>query len=370
LNIQFIEGMVNYVKGTDGVKRHPEEDYKSAKYPEWLPTWDPTETFPAQPENKGFVDRGLFADPTYSNLFSNDSKFERIDLTPNFGTEVRSVQLSQLNNSAKDELALLLAERGVVVFRNQDLQDKGLEFNKQFGEYFGPLHIHSFSGAPEKYPQFHIVHRSPDDKVNPKKVTSLHTDVNWEVQTPGVTIFAILEGPSTGGDTLFVDSQTVYERLSPRFKKLLEGLSAVHSNVIASNVNGNGFLRTPPAANSHPLVRIHPVTQKKAIYFSYKFTEELEGLDREESELILGFLRQRILAQPDLHLRARWELGTVVLWDNRRCLHTPILDFEGSARHCYRITTLAETPVEKFEDLEDHVKELSLKLQERLNISN
>lgn len=361
--------MANLVTGADGVRRLPEEEYRRVKYPEWLPTWDPNETFPSLPEIN-FLDRGLFADPLYPNLFPKESGIKRLDITPAFGTEVRSgVQLSELNDAAKDELALLLAERGVAIFRGQDLKDKGLEFNKQFGEYFGPLHIHSFSGAPEKYPQFHIVYRSPEDKFDLTKVTSLHTDVNWEVQTPGVTIFAQLEGPSTGGDTLFVDSQTVYERLTPRFKKAIEGFSAVHSNVIASKVNGRGFLRTPPAENSHPLVRIHPVTQKKSLYFSYKFTEEIEGLDKEESELILGFLRQKIISQPDLHLRARWEPGTVVLWDNRRCLHSPVFDFQGAPRHCYRVTTLAETPVEHFEQLTDEVKELSLKFQESVRVS-
>lgn len=65
-----------------------------------------------------------------------------INLTPGIGTEIRGLQLSQLNDIQKDELALLIAERGVVVFRDQDFKDIGIEKQKEFGRYFGPLHIH------------------------------------------------------------------------------------------------------------------------------------------------------------------------------------------------------------------------------------
>jgi taurine dioxygenase/sulfonate dioxygenase len=358
------------VTDENGILRLPKEEYDRAKYPEWLPVWNPEHQFPALTENKNYVDRAFFADPSFSNLFPSDSHIDKIDLSPGFGTEIRSgVQLSMLSDAAKDEVALLLAQRGFLIFRDQDLKDKGFEFNKKLGEYFGPLHVTSFSGAPENETKFHVVYRSPDQEINVKKISGIHTDDNWEVFTPGVTIFAILDGPSTGGDTLFVDSQEIYERFTPTFQKILGDLSAIFSNVEASNANGEskGFLRTPPTETSHPVVRIHPVTQKKNIFFSL-LTKRLEGLDEEESALILGYLKNKIYGQPDLHLRARWEPGTVVLWDNRRCLHTALADFEGSVRHCYRVTTFAEAPVGNFEELEEETKRLSQKLQEKLRI--
>lgn len=63
-------------------------------------------------------------------------------LTPRIGTEIRGLQLSQLTDAQKNELALLIAERGVVVFRDQDFKDIGPEKQKEFGQYFGRLHIH------------------------------------------------------------------------------------------------------------------------------------------------------------------------------------------------------------------------------------
>ena len=359
---------LDIVTDKDGVKRLSKEAYDNSKYPEWLPVWNPNVKYPAPPNNDGYIDRAFFADPKLPNLFPEESDIEKIDLSPKFGTEIRSgIQLSSLSDAAKDELALLLAQRGFVVFRNQDLKDKGLEFNSNFGRYFGPLNPTSFIGTPETEPNFHIVYRDPNEKVNPKRVVGIHVDDNWEVFTPGVTIFGILDGPETGGDTLFVDSQEIYERFSPGFQKILETLTGVFSNVGPSKINGQvkGFLRTPPEENSHPIVRIHPVTQKKNVFFSH-FTQKFDNLDEEESQLIFKYLKDKIYGQPDTHLRARWEPGTVVLWDNRRCLHSALADFEGSSRHCYRVSTFAEAPVTNFEDLNEETRKLSDELQKKL----
>lgn len=77
------------------------------------------------------------------NLFAKENADLKVTkLTPVIGTEIRGLQLSQLNDQQKDELALLIAERGVVVFRDQDFKDIGVEKQKEFGRYFGPLHIH------------------------------------------------------------------------------------------------------------------------------------------------------------------------------------------------------------------------------------
>jgi alpha-ketoglutarate-dependent taurine dioxygenase len=52
------------------------------------------------------------------------------------------LQLSKLSDAQRNELALLIAERGVVIFRGQDFKDIGPQKQKEFGEYFGRLHIH------------------------------------------------------------------------------------------------------------------------------------------------------------------------------------------------------------------------------------
>jgi sulfonate dioxygenase len=85
----------------------------------------------------------LDADPAKPNLLkTGDPNVEVTRLTPRIGTEIKGLQLSQLNDAQKDELALLIAERGVVVFRDQDFKDISPEKQKEFGQSFGPLHVH------------------------------------------------------------------------------------------------------------------------------------------------------------------------------------------------------------------------------------
>lgn len=83
------------------------------------------------------VDPGARADPAKRALFSAAEKV--IDLTAHIGTEIVGLQLKDLTNQQKDELGLLIAERSVVFFRDQDIspqQQKGL------GEWYGEIEVH------------------------------------------------------------------------------------------------------------------------------------------------------------------------------------------------------------------------------------
>ncbi len=90
-----------------------------------------------------FVDKGTLADKAKPHLFAtNDPNVAVTQLTPRVGTEIKGLQLSKLSDDQKNELALLIAERGVVIFRGQDFKDIGPQKQKEFGEYFGRLHVH------------------------------------------------------------------------------------------------------------------------------------------------------------------------------------------------------------------------------------
>lgn len=92
-----------------------------SRYKAYLPVYDTTTKLPAT-EPFEFRDRGLDADKAKPNLLKAEGIAVK-KLTPRVGTEIDGIQLSQLNDAQKNELALLIAERGVVVFRNQDFKD-------------------------------------------------------------------------------------------------------------------------------------------------------------------------------------------------------------------------------------------------------
>jgi sulfonate dioxygenase len=85
-------------------------------------------------------------------------------MTPSIGSEVTGVQLSKLNNAAKDQLALLIAKRKLVVFQDQDFADLPIQEAVDFAAYFGRPYIHLTSGSPEGFPEVHLVHRGAGDK--------------------------------------------------------------------------------------------------------------------------------------------------------------------------------------------------------------
>ncbi|KAI0321349.1 hypothetical protein OF83DRAFT_1099931 [Amylostereum chailletii] len=286
-----------------------------------------------------------------------------VELTPNLGTEVQGVNLNKLDNDAKDQLALLVAKRGLVVFRDQpDFINSGSEAYLEWGRYFGRLHIHPTSGHPKDYPHLHLVYKDANKSFNFERNDSItstlwHSDVSYELQPPGLTTFFILARPSTGGDTLFTSQVSTLKKLSPQFVALLRTLKAVHSGVEQAEFSRKGnrgaIVRREPVEHVHPVVRVHPVTGEEALYVNRQFTRRIVGLKREESENILNFLYDHIDKSGDNQARLKWSPNTVALWDNRNTAHSAIVDYGESLerRHGVRITPQAERPIPALESL-------------------
>ncbi|CAG8936000.1 unnamed protein product [Penicillium salamii] len=353
------------IKGTD--KLPP------ATYPEYLPVWDNETERYAPLELFEHYDHGKDADASFPDLFPQ-GQADIDEITPFIGSEVKGVQLSQLSDKGKDQLALYVAQRRVVAFRDQDFASRPIQEVVDYAGYFGRHHIHQTSGAPKGFPEVHLVHRGADDRTGAKfleqRTNSItwHSDVTFEKQPPGTTFLYFLDGPTTGGDTLFGDMAQAYKRLSPEFQKRLHGLKAVHSGVeqVNASLNGGGIARRNPVTSEHPIVRTHPVTGEKALYVNPQFTRYIVGYKKEESDYLLKFLYDHIALSQDTQARVRWRAGTVVVWDvshgshrnsteetfsnlmqNRLACHSAVFDWEdGQRRHIARLTPQAEQPYE------------------------
>ncbi|KAG1474174.1 hypothetical protein G6F56_000506 [Rhizopus delemar] len=298
-------------------------------------------------------DPGHRADPQKAALLKNATKV--FDVTPSIGTEIHGVQLSQLTDAQKDDLALLVAERGVVFFRDQDID---VYQGREFGKHFGPLHIHNTYGHPEGLPEVHVVYFDPNSAKNDKETLRIdistkssaeiwHSDVSYEPQTPGLTFLKIDTLPHTGGDTLWSSGYSAYDRLSPAFQKFVETLQVVHTgqNQVNSARNAGFSVRRKNWESIHPLVRTHPVTGWKALYVQPVFTSHIVGLPKKESDAILNFLYDHIVGGADFQVRFKWEENSVAVWDNRVTAHCAIFDYiDFAKRHGWRITPLAEKP--------------------------
>ncbi|KAK9233718.1 hypothetical protein V1525DRAFT_415617 [Lipomyces kononenkoae] len=321
------------------------------KYHEYLPYHTLTSEAPLTPYDH--VDVAARADPDKKALFSVMG--ERKDMTPNIGTEVRGVQLSLLTDQQKDELALYVAERGLVVFRDQDFVETGPQWLRDYGSYFGRLHVHQWAVHPKDCPELTVVFRDNDtgnffDNALKGSLNTVkwHSDMSFERNPPGTTFLSSLDGPECGGDTLYMNCMTAYDRLSPTMQRICENLQAVHSVArqarTASKTNIN---RREPIDTVHPVVRKHPVTGRKALWVNAEFTTEIVGLRKEESDALLTMLFDHMHKGLDFQTRVRWENGTVVVYDNRMVQHSVTMDYpigDGTRRHLVRVTPQGEVP--------------------------
>ncbi|KKY21688.1 putative alpha-ketoglutarate-dependent taurine dioxygenase [Phaeomoniella chlamydospora] len=344
----------------------PKNEDGSPLYPEFMPFYDPLEKVDDIGEFEHF-DPGHRADPKLPNLLANATKVS--DLSPHVGTEIEGVQLSQLSSEGLDELALMAAKRGALVFRNQDFRDIGFEAQKKIVRHFGPLHIHGWAPHPSAGSDEHmVIYDSKEDlrvrrSWRGRSPIQWHSDQSPEVQPPGTTFICMLESPAmAGGDTLISSSVQQYKSLSPRFRKRLEGLTAVHSNndgVSQEQKNGsNAVMRRSELNQEHPVVIVHPVTKEKALYVNPVYTKRIIGYDEEESQYLLNFLFDHIAKRADFQCRVRYEPGTVLIWDQRVTTHSQTLDYPaGERRHAFRLTPLANKPIPALVEDEEEYKE-------------
>ncbi|KAJ3494510.1 hypothetical protein NLJ89_g10792 [Agrocybe chaxingu] len=184
----------------ENIKAQPKAEAtedKGPSYPFYYPYFDVNEKF-APLEIFEHEEPGLRADPKKPHLLTPN--VTTTDISPYLGTEVKGVQISQLSKEGLDELALFVAERKLVVFRDQDFKDIGADRQIEIAKHFGPIQRHPTSGNVKGYPEFHVVYRDPKHDffreysgANRASHLQWHSDVSYEKQPPGTTFFFILD---------------------------------------------------------------------------------------------------------------------------------------------------------------------------------
>lgn len=274
-------------------------------------------------------------------------------LTGVLGAEVIGLDLSEPLGEAQQGLVRdALAEHLVLVFRDQTLDiDQFERFSLQFGE-FGDT---PFVTPLDDHPNVVRVLRQAEES-GPLFGGSWHSDWSFQECPPSYTLLYGADVPETGGDTAFTNQYLAYELLSPGMQRLLDGVKAVHSArrsyAPQGTFGGPDESRSMKIAGSeeayetvcHPLVRTHPVTERKALFVNEVYTIGLENMTDAESAPLLDFLFAHC-RQIALTCRVRWRTGSLTMWDNRCTQHHAIDDYQGQRREMYRITLAGERPV-------------------------
>lgn len=270
-----------------------------------------------------------------------------------FGAEITGVDLSRpLTQEALAEVKAAWARHAVVAFPDQPLTLEALE---AFTQQIGPFGEDPFIKPMPGHPNVLELRREPDEKAT-NFGAGWHSDWSFQPEPPAATILRSEVVPPVGGDTLFCDGARAYEALSPAMQRMLAGLRAVHSATRAYGTQGvfareteartMEIIVSPEADKSltHPLVRTHPVTARKALYVSPVYTTGIEGLTVAESQAILGFLFKHMTDEAFVY-RHRWKPGMVLMWDNRCTAHFAEGGYDGHLRVMHRTTVAGEVPV-------------------------
>ena len=262
------------------------------------------------------------------------------DVTKPIGTEVNGVQLKDLNDQGVDELRRLIADRGVLFFRDQDMT---LAEQVAVGRQFGELHIHPAANAPEGFPEVLVVHT--DENSNFTAGNGWHTDVSCDERPPGLSMLRIEKVPSAGGDTMWASMYEAFETLSTSMQEYLQTLTAIHSGHKAYrgrhqyNHDGKDY-----PVNEHPVIRTHPISGRKALYVNSTFTIKIKELKHRESDALLAMLYDHIAYGVRFQVRFHWEPNSVAIWDNRCVQHHASWDYFPETRSGFRVTTRGEVP--------------------------
>lgn len=154
--------------------------------------------------------------------------------------------------------------------------------------------------------------------------------ISFEPIPSDYAILKINELPNdAGGDTLWASGYEAYDRLSPAFQKLAEGLTATHHTPEFLNTakrNGieliDGERGSPENVGlefkaSHPVVRTNPVTGWKSLFGAAGQVRAgwIDGLNPRESDILKEYFLQTIANNHDLQVRFRWGKNDVAIWD-------------------------------------------------------
>ncbi len=271
------------------------------------------------------------------------------------GAEIGGIDLSQpLSDAVFKEVQRAFAEHQVIFFRGQQITP---EQHKAFSLRFGGLLEVPFVRSLEGHPEILAIMKGAQEITRRNFGGVWHSDMSYAPEPPLGSILCSRVVPPYGGDTLWSNMYLAYERLSEGMQRMLDPMNVVHSAIRSYGAAGVLVNNGDPASKmdvrtdnraaaevTHPAVRIHPVTGRKALYVNSAYSIRFEDMTEEESKPLLDFLFAHC-SRPEHTCRLRWSPGTIAMWDNRCTQHLAMNDYDGFDRELHRTTIMGDKPI-------------------------
>jgi taurine dioxygenase len=225
------------------------------------------------------------------------------------GVEVSGLALPDAGPDEVSEVKDLLADHGVAVFRDQDVDDDDfLSFLRRFGD----LLFTTGETPVDGFPDLNVI--SNIGRTTPPKST-FHVDSSYLSRPPAYTALRAVRIPSQGGQTLFTNQYLAFDTLPADVVERLEGRSITHV------VTGLDLGDDDETSAVHPVFWKHPISGRTALYLSTPTRcAAISGLAPLEAEETVRYLFEHSTSEANT-FRHTWLPGDVVMWDNRCVLH-------------------------------------------------
>jgi alpha-ketoglutarate-dependent 2,4-dichlorophenoxyacetate dioxygenase len=279
-------------------------------------------------------------------------------LHPLFVGEVSGMDLSQPVDAASVRAIWEAIDRyAVLVFHDQQLSDEQL---RDFAGKFGQLEIGRSAAEGGKrrlaLPEIGDISNLDEsgqlrDRNDRRRLDSLgnriwHTDASY-MPVPVVLgiLHAVAVPPASalgGGQTEFADMRAAYDALPQIMQDEIDGLVAEHDIFWSRGQIGfTNFLpgereKYPPSQQR--LVRRHRGSKRNSLYLS-AHASHIVGWPVPEGRILLYDLNLHA-TRPEFVYSHNWQVGDLVIWDNRCTMHRGRPHDDTHARDLRRATTL------------------------------
>lgn len=256
-----------------------------------------------------------------------------------FGAEVIGVDLrDNLSEETVHALNQALLDNIVLVIRDQDLSAE--EFRDGVSIFGEPMLQHRLAFRLPDCPEVsRIINR---DKMRPAAMW--HTDHTNHEEPPKATILYARKLPSEGGDTCFADMYAGLEQLDAESRNRIAALHTTNHMESDNPTYSDEDRAAYDAGARHPMVRTHPETGRKALYFHLSKASGIDGMEQADVRPFLeGLLEQAV--RPENTLRHHWKLGDIVICDNRCAMHRADPNYDqAEERLLWRIILKGDRP--------------------------
>ena len=273
------------------------------------------------------------------------------------GADMVGAELSAPSDETLDAIRAALRDHLVLRLRGTELDDASyVAFGRHFGEIEPPeRHTRTASMSAPEFPEMSVISNIIENGVARGEAgdgeLKWHTDHGFMERPAAFTMLLAREVPAAGGDTSFLNMYRAFDELPDDLRARIRGLALKHQASHASTGQRRpGYLdlesddpRDLPGA-VHPLVRTHPESGRKALFLGRRFGSYIPPLPLEASEALLDELWAHA-TRDELTWTQRWQVGDLIIWDNRCTMHRRDGFAGHGRRRMHRLMTRGERPV-------------------------